>query len=155
MITAKPGLAVHIRWHVRQDMPRVLAIEQASSALPWTEEDFLRRLRQRNCIGMVAECDGCRIAGFMFYELHQDCLDLLNLSVHPSYRLQGIGSQLVNSLTVKLSPRRRTRLNALLPESNLPGQLFLRSQGFIADCVHRSYYSNGDDAYDFHYTAKE
>ena len=59
---------VHIRWMIRRDMPEVLEIEQSSFEFPWTEEDFIRCLRQRNCIGMVAEYDE-KVVGFMIYEL--------------------------------------------------------------------------------------
>ena len=48
---------VHIRWMIRRDMPEVLQIERTSFEYPWSEEDFIRCLRQRNCIGMVAEYD--------------------------------------------------------------------------------------------------
>ena len=44
---------VHIRWMIRRDMPGVLEIEKLSFEYPWTEEDFIRCLRRRNCIGMV------------------------------------------------------------------------------------------------------
>ena len=51
----KQHLRVHIRWMIRRDMPEVLDIERDSFEFPWSEEDFMRCLRQRNCIGMVAE----------------------------------------------------------------------------------------------------
>ena len=50
-------VAVHIRWMIRRDMAEVLDIENESFEFPWQEEDFLRCLKQRNCIGMVAEQD--------------------------------------------------------------------------------------------------
>ena len=53
--TEKEQVRVHIRWMIRRDMPEVLQTEQESFDYSWTEEDFLRCLRQRNCIGMVAE----------------------------------------------------------------------------------------------------
>ena len=62
--TEKEQVRVHIRWMIRRDMPEVLQAEQASFEFPWTEEDFLRCLRQRNCIGMVAE-QGEKVVGFM------------------------------------------------------------------------------------------
>jgi len=49
----KQRLGVHIRWMIRRDMPEVLDIESGSFEFPWSEEDFIRCLRQRNCIGMV------------------------------------------------------------------------------------------------------
>ena len=51
----KEQARVHIRWMIRRDMPEVLQTEQLSFEYAWNEEDFLRCLRQRNCIGMVAE----------------------------------------------------------------------------------------------------
>ena len=63
--TLKAQVRVHIRWMIRRDMPEVLAIEHASFEFPWCEEEFLRVLRQRNCIGMVAEY-GERVVGFTF-----------------------------------------------------------------------------------------
>ena len=63
MVPTSPAQTrVHIRWMIRRDMPEVLAIEHASFEYPWCEEEFLRVLRQRNCIGMVAE-HGERIVG--------------------------------------------------------------------------------------------
>jgi len=46
----------HIRWITRKDMQNVLACEEAAYGVDsWSEEDFTRCLRQRNCIGMFAE----------------------------------------------------------------------------------------------------
>ena len=69
----KQAVRVHIRWMIRRDMMEVLEIENQSFEFPWSEEDFIRCLRQRNCIGMVAEHDE-RVAGFMIYELHRNRL---------------------------------------------------------------------------------
>ena len=78
----RPGqLPVHIRWMIRRDMPEVLAIEEQCFEFPWSEEDFIRCLRQRNCIGMVAEHSE-RVVGFMIYELHKNRLHILNFAVH-------------------------------------------------------------------------
>src|SRR5205807_3563325 len=81
--TQKEQVKVHIRWMIRRDMPEVLQTEQESFEYAWTEEDFLRCLRQRNCIGMVAE-QGEKVVGFMIYELHKAKLHILNFAVHPT-----------------------------------------------------------------------
>src|SRR2546423_1822739 len=83
--TEKEQARVHIRWMIRRDMPEVLQTEQQSFEYPWTEEDFLRCLRQRNCIGMVAE-QGEKVVGFMIYELPKAKLHILNFAVHPGWR---------------------------------------------------------------------
>lgn len=145
--TQKEQLRVHIRWMIRRDMPEVLQIEQDSFDYSWTEEDFLRCLRQRNCIGMVAEA-GERVIGFMIYELHKSKLHILNFAVCPSCRRTGIGGQMIAKLIGKLSSHRRTKITLAVRESNLNAQLFFRAQDFKATKVLRNYYEDsGEDAY--------
>ena len=140
-------MRVHIRWMIRRDMPEVLQAEQSSFEYAWTEEDFLRCLRQRNCIGMVAE-QGEKVVGFMIYELHKNKLHILNFAVHPSCRRGGVGAQMVAKLISKLSSHRRTRITLEVRETNLPAQLFFRSQGFKAVRVLRAFYEDsGEDAF--------
>jgi ribosomal-protein-alanine N-acetyltransferase len=132
---------------IRRDMPEVLQTEQDSFEYSWTEEDFLRCLRQRNCIGMVAE-QGERVVGFMIYELHKQKLHILNFAVHPHYRRGGVGQQMVSKLISKLSSHRRTRITLEVRETNLPAQLFFRSQDFKAVRVLRHFYEDsGEDAF--------
>jgi [ribosomal protein S18]-alanine N-acetyltransferase len=145
--TEKEQVRMHIRWMIRRDMPEVLQTEQASFDFAWTEEDFLRCLRQRNCIGMVAE-QGEKVVGFMIYELHKNKLHILNFAVHPSCRRIGVGSQMVAKLISKLSSHRRTRITLEVRETNLGAQLFFRSQLFRAVRVLRAYYEDsGEDAF--------
>lgn len=148
----KEQVRVHIRWMIRRDLRKVQYIEQNSSDYPWTEEDFLRCLRQRNCIGMVAE-QGERVVGFMIYELHKNKLHILNFAVHPQWRRSGIGAQMVAKLVSKLSSHRRTRITLELRETNLPAQLFFRKLEFRAVRVLRKYYDDtGEDAFLMQYT---
>ena len=145
--TEKEQVRVHIRWMIRRDMPEVLLTEQESFEFSWTEEDFLRCLRQRNCIGMVAE-QGERVVGFMIYELHKAKLHILNFAVHPQYRRGVVGGQMVAKLISKLSSHRRTRITLEVRETNLAAQLFFRRQEFKAVRVLRSFYEDsGEDAF--------
>ena len=145
--TEREQVRVHIRWMIRRDMPEVLQTEQESFEFSWTEEDFLRCLRQRNCIGMVAE-QGEKVVGFMIYELHKAKLHILNFAVQPAWRRCGVGGQMVAKLISKLSSHRRTRITLEVRETNLPAQLFFRIQGFKAVKVLRSFYEDsGEDAF--------
>lgn len=152
MATARgQQLAVQIRWMIRRDMPEVVWIEHMSHEFPWCEDDFVRCLRQRNCIGMVAESEE-RILGFLVYELLDDKLHILNMAVHPAYRRRGVGRQLVNRIIAKLSHHRRNRITLGVRETNLGAQLFFRSCGFRAVKVLRAHYPDTDeDAYWFEY----
>ena len=140
-------LDVQIRWLIRRDMPEVLRIEQQSFEFAWTEEDFLCCLRQRNCIGMVAERDH-EIVGFMIYELHKSRLNILNFAVAEEYRRNGIGSQMVMRLVDKLSQQRRKEILLEVRERNLDAQMFFKQQSFRAVRVLRSHYDDTcEDAY--------
>ena len=140
-------LAVQIRWLIRRDMADVLAIEAASFEYAWTEEDFLCCLRQRNCIGMVAERGG-KIVGFMIYELHKAKLRLLNFAVAPAMRRQHVASQMIRRLVDKLSQQRRREIVLEVRETNLPAQKFFQKQGFLALGVLRDRYDDTtEDAY--------
>lgn len=143
----RPLPKVHIRWMIRRDMADVLEIERESFEFAWQEDDFLRCLRQRNCIGMVAECDG-QIVGYMIYELHKTRLHVLNFAVAKQWRRLGIGRQMAVKLAGKLSADRRTRVVLEVRETNLPAQLFFRACGFRAVSVLRGFYEDSpEDAY--------
>ncbi len=153
--TSPTQTRVHIRWMIRRDMPEVLAIEHAAFDYPWCEEEFLRVLRQRNCIGMVAE-HGERIVGFMIYELHRSRIQVLNFAAHQDFKRKGIGRQMVSKLVGKLSNQRRSRISILVRESNLAAQLFFRVQGFRATEVVREHFPDtGEDAYTMIYHMDE
>jgi ribosomal-protein-alanine N-acetyltransferase len=145
--TKESPIAVHIRWMIRRDMPAVLDIENQSFEFPWSEEEFIRCLRQRNCIGMVAEQDD-QVVGFMIYELHKNRLHILNFAVDPEARRSGIGSAMIDKLVGKLSHDRRNRIMLEVRETNLDAQLFFRSRGFRAISVLRDFYDDStEDAY--------
>jgi ribosomal-protein-alanine N-acetyltransferase len=137
----------HIRWMIRRDMPEVLAIENHSFPFPWSDEDFIRCLRQRNCIGMVVELDE-QIVAFMVYELNRDNLRVLNFAVHEGFRRRGIGTAMVDKLMAKLSQQRRTRIELLIYECNLDGQLFFRQMGFEATRVVPVPFPDDDNEHD-------
>lgn len=147
----KQEVRVHVRWMIRRDMPEVLAIERRSFEFPWLEDDFVRCLRQRNCIGMVAEYEE-RVVGFMIYELQKARIHVLNFAVASDYRRLGVGSQMIAKLIGKLSPQRRSRLILAIRETNLAAQLFFRENGFRAVSVLHSYYADTpEDAYMMQY----
>lgn len=147
-----------IFWLIRRDLPSVLKIEGESFEYPWTEEEFIRSLSQRDCIGMVV-CDGDdeQIIGFMIYELHKQRIHVLSMAVAADHRRKGVGTEMLEKLISKLAYPRRNRIAMEVRESNLAAQLFLRKNGFKATGVLKDFYLNhsNEDGYMFAYRADE
>jgi len=151
----KRELPVHIRWMIRRDMSEVLRIENGCFEFPWSEQDFVWCLRQRNCIGMVAEARFKKngevtdaVLGFMVYELYKEQLHILNFAVHPKAQRRSVGSTMAAKLASKLSHQRRNRIMVEVRETNLTAQLFFREMGFRAVTVLKDFYIDTDeDAY--------
>lgn len=136
---------------VRRDFSEVLAIEQSCFEFPWREEDFIMCLRQRNCIGMVAEYQG-RVVGFMIYEVPKNRIHLLNIATAPDFQRHGIARQMVQKLVGKLIHQRRTRIALEVRETNLSALVFFRALGFRAVAVLKNFYEEmNEDAYVLHY----
>ena len=134
-------------------MREVLDVEREAFEFPWSDEDFTRCLRQRNCIGMVAE-SGDSVVAFMIYELHRSRLHVLNFAVARSHRRLGVGTRMMEKLVGKLSPERRSRIVLEVRETNLPAQLFFRSLSFRAISVLKDFYQDTtEDAYLMHYVS--
>ena len=130
-------MQVHIRWMIRRDMPSVMAIGE--HGLRWDEETFIRHLRQRDTIGMVAEWNE-QVVGQMIYELHKNRLHIVNFGVAPEYQRRTVASQMIQKLQSKLLYQRRNRIVLDVPESMLGMQLFLKHCGFRADGVNEDAY---------------
>jgi ribosomal-protein-alanine N-acetyltransferase len=133
---------------LRRDLKEVLEIERQAFDHPWSEDDFMRVLRQKNCIGMVADTADC-VIGFMIYALDKTSIDILNFAVEPEHVRKGIGRAMVDKLKTKLYPGRRRRLSLLIRETNVGAQLFFRAMGFKAIKVVRDAFKEpaGEAAY--------
>jgi [ribosomal protein S18]-alanine N-acetyltransferase len=144
-------IRTHIRWLIRRDTPEVLAIENANFDYPNSEEQIIEYMRQKNAIGMAAEY-GDRIVGFMLYSLMRTSINVVDFAVCPTWTHRTVGKQMLDKLKGKLSHERRNRIKFHVRESNLAGQLFLRSQGFRAVEVIRGHFEDsGEAAYSMQY----
>lgn len=142
-----------IRWLIRRDMPEVMEIENRCYQFPWTEDNFLTCLRERNVIGVVYESPQNLIHGFMIYELHKSMLKLLNFAVAPEVHGTGVGKAMVDRLLDKLSQQRRNAIECEIRESNLKAQKFFSGRGFRAvQVLRRHYEETTEDAYLFRYS---
>lgn len=113
---------IHLTYMIRRQVHEVLSIDAGSFSKRkrWTEEGLLRRLRKRNCIGIVATF-GDTVVGFCVYELNLTHFRILRMAVSPDWRHRNIGDRMIQRLGLKLTDKRNHVL-ASLP-SNAPSGL--------------------------------
>lgn len=146
-MATKQRTQVRVLPMISADMDAIMAIEEVSFQFPWTEEEMMQARRVRNAICATAWSDKS-IAGFMIVNVDIGVWDIANIAVHPHFRRQGVGSQLVE----KLSSRgvEWKTLRTTVRERNLAAQLFFKSRGFVAVGVIQNHYDDTDeDAYQF------
>jgi ribosomal protein S18 acetylase RimI-like enzyme len=152
------------------DLPRLLQIEKQTLAPRWTARQFKADLRCNDRINLVATIKNY-VVGFAItrllceLELAVDGVEpasassaeeipiqpppvqmsILHLAVATDWQRRGVALALLK----KLEPFLRQpadRIEAAVPETNLPAQLLLRSAGYRASRVLRGYFGH-EDAY--------
>lgn len=172
-VSTETAPVLTLRHMVQRDLPHVLRIEKQSPAPRWTLQDFLAVFQCGDTASWVAEVAG-QVVGFVVYsvtpqlDLDDDLeevtpaprgrlkkepeptprpvrLSLLNIAVAPEWRRRGVGTALMDRLDKKLRLPQDC-VQAMVPETNLPVQLFLRRAHCKAVRILRAYYID-EDAY--------
>ena len=122
-----------MRWMISRDFPEVLTIEAHAfpPAHAFTMESLRRTLSQRHTFGTVVDYQD-QVIGYSVYTLRPRSITLLSLATHPEFYLRGVGHSLIERLTDKLTPDKRSVIACWVPETWLRAQLFFRAEGFLA-----------------------
>ncbi|GAB4520874.1 MAG: ribosomal protein S18-alanine N-acetyltransferase [Anaerolineales bacterium] len=134
------------------DIPQVVAVDQASFALPWTERSYRFEIQQNKAsICLVAEeslPDGSqRIVGMLVAWLLVDELHIATIGVLPEARRCGIGRQLLAHAFRLGKARGATTSTLEVRVSNLPAQALYHQFGYTTVGRRRKYYKdNNEDA---------
>ncbi len=129
-----------------EDIAEVLKIERASFSTPWSEISFNSELRSQYSITKVAEMDGITIGYTCVRQIDDEC-HLLNLTVHPDYRNQGIAELLLKNIFSELNMSRCGYLYLEVRASNLAARRLYEHAGFRNIGIRKNYYvAPGEDA---------
>lgn len=139
------------------DLRAVAEIEKTSQENFWTQADFEKVIASFGVLGCVITEDS-KIVAYYVYEYDNEDIHILNIVIHPDHRRQGLGTAMMGVLKNRLSEK-RFHLKFDVRESNLPGHLFLKKNGFKAK-MDRGYFvdygvygeKRSEDAYCFCYT---
>lgn len=130
-----------------EDVPAVHEIERLSFRTPWPAYAFEQELRGNRLARYVVARAGDRVVGFAGIWLMVDDAHVTTFSVHPDWRRQGIGRQLLLSvaeLSVAIGARRMT---LEVRPSNQAAQTLYQAFGFeIAGRRPHYYTDDGEDA---------
>ena len=107
----------------------------------WSEKSVASELENDLSYWLVAEDDGT-VAGYVGSQTVMDETDMMNVSVHPDYRRQGIAEELVTALIRALKEKGSHCLTLEVRASNLPAQKLYEKLGFDQIGLRRNYYRN-------------
>lgn len=125
-----------------EDINQVLEIENLSFLDPWTRRMYLAEVRERNnSYFIVAKC-GEKIIGYGGFWLVVDEAHLVNLAIHPDFRRQSIGTQIMHYLLTLAKQLEAKRATLEVRESNIVAQNFYAKFGFIPVAYRKKYYSD-------------
>jgi ribosomal-protein-alanine N-acetyltransferase len=129
------------------DVAAVHEIERLSFSTPWPAHAFEQELKGNRLARYLVARAGEHVVGFAGTWLMVDESHVTTFSVHPDWRRQGIGRQLLLNLvelSVAIGARRMT---LEVRVSNVAAQALYRSFGFV-DAGRRPHYytDDGEDA---------
>ena len=107
----------------------VAEMERQCFSDPWSEKSVASELDNPLSLWLIAEADGV-IAGYVGSQTVLDSADMMNLAVSQDFRRQGIGEQLVNSLTEALAEKGVKTLLLEVRISNEPAKELYQKLGF-------------------------
>ena len=130
------------------DLPQVVAIERRSFPAPWSLAMFVLELSKPSGICLAAE-DADGLAGYLICSRYDVVWHIMNVSVDPDRRRQGVASALLHRLfeRVERMPEGGTQFTLEVRVSNDAAVKLYEHHGFIAAGIRRRYYQdNGEDA---------
>ena len=122
-------------------VPQIAEIETLCFTDPWSEKSVASELGNRLSLWLVA-MDGDTVAGYVGSQSVLDEADMMNVAVHPDYRRQGIGRELVLALAEALRKKGIRGLMLEVRQSNAPAIALYEQLGFQQVGMRPNYYRN-------------
>jgi ribosomal-protein-alanine N-acetyltransferase len=133
--------AIPIRDMLPDDVPAVAAIERTSFSTPWSENSFYSEVYGKYSIARVAVLSG-RIVGYVIARLILDEGHLLDLAVHPEFRMRGIAGMLMKDVMRGLQINRCKAFFLEVRASNSAALKLYEEAGFRVIGTRKNYYKD-------------
>jgi ribosomal-protein-alanine N-acetyltransferase len=127
------------------DLPQVIAIERRSFATPWSLAMFVLELSKPGGICLAAVRDDA-LVGYLICSRYADVWHLMNVSVDPPHRRQGVATRMLRELFER-GGTTDAQYTLEVRGSNAEAISLYEAQGFRPAGMRRRYYQdNGEDA---------
>ncbi len=144
-MSAPPVAPIEVRRLAYADLPQVTAIERRSFPTPWSLAMFVLELSKPSGICLAA-MRGERLVGYLVCSRFDTVWHLMNVSVDPERRREGVASTLIAQLLERIDDP-AAQLTLEVRESNGGAIALYERFGFRSAGVRRRYYQdNGEDA---------
>lgn len=120
-------------------VPQIAALEKLCFSDPWSENSIASELENGLSLWLVA-LDGPRVAGYVGSQSVLGESDMMNVAVHPDYRRQGVGKELVTALITCLKEKGNYQLTLEVRASNISAQKLYENLGFVEIGRRKNYY---------------
>lgn len=143
-VSAPDGVV--IRKFEMADVPDALVIEQQSFSTPWSGPMFVLELTKSSSVCLAAEIDA-ELVGYLFATNYAAIWHVMNVSVSPAHRREGVASKLMAELFRLTDGSGKTQYTLEVRVSNAAALEMYRRCGFRSAGTRPGYYAdNREDA---------
>ena len=144
-MTAPPAAAIEVRRLTYADLPQVVAIERRAFTTPWSLAMFVLELSKPSGVCLAA-FDGGTMVGYLICSRYDTVWHLMNVSVDPDRRREGIATALLSALIERVGDP-EAQITLEVRQSNHGAIALYERFGFRSAGIRRRYYQdNGEDA---------
>ena len=122
-----------------EDLLQVCEIEKDNFSLPWSEKSFLESMERNDTLFLVA-LNGEEVAGYLGCYCVAGEGEITNVAVKSSYRRQGIGGKLLETLYEEAKVLHTQEFFLEVRESNEAAIGLYSRQGFVKEGVRKNFY---------------
>ena len=129
------------------DIEDILVVEKLSFSIPWSRDSFEKEIVDNNlAIYLVAKVNEKAVGYIGMWKVLNEA-HITNVAVHPEFRHQGIGDQLVSELLSLCEKENIDLVTLEVRKSNQNAIKLYEKHGFVAEGIRKAYYQdNKEDA---------
>ena len=129
------------------DIEDILVVEKLSFSIPWSRDSFEKEIVDNNlAIYLVAKVNEKAVGYIGMWKVLNEG-HITNVAVHPEFRHQGIGDQLVSELLSLCEKENIDFVTLEVRKSNQNAIKLYEKHGFVAEGIRKAYYQdNKEDA---------